>query len=207
MERDFAKLMLSKSEKELQEYIDDRLKYTPSAVFAAIDELKNRGKFFSDGEIETIKIDLEKKQEVDKERFTDDRTTWKRNIVTDADAPQYYSVGAIYGFSIFFSTIFGAVLMAINLRKTESKKGVAEVIIFGVAYFSLQIYILSFIPRNTGLNTVFGIAGAAVINHFFWRKYIGSETKYRKKPIWVPLIISISITAVILAAMIYTDQI
>ena len=41
--------------------------------------------------------------------------SWTKNIVTDLDAPQFYSPRAIWGFSVFFTVIFGAVLLTSNL--------------------------------------------------------------------------------------------
>ncbi len=57
--------------------------------------------------------------------------------------PKYYSVKAIYAFSFLFSTIFGAVLMAINIKNTESKKGIPQVLLFGFLYTGLEIWVLN----------------------------------------------------------------
>src|SRR5580704_15659804 len=124
MEIDFIKLMASKSEEGLQEYLDNRKKYTPEAVFAAIEEFKKRGRAFTEEEIEKIKTDVEKQKEINEQRaaaspFNSNRLG--RNVVKDADAPQYYSERAIYMFSTLFSVLFGSILMAINLNKTDKK--------------------------------------------------------------------------------------
>lgn len=47
---DFIKLMTTKSNEELEEYIKNRQKYQPMAIYADIDELKQRGRNFSDEE-------------------------------------------------------------------------------------------------------------------------------------------------------------
>ena len=106
-------------------------------------------------------------------------------------------------FSAFFCVIFGAVLLAINFRSTESKKGVWGVIVFGLIYTGLQFRVLSMIGRNTVLTLVCGMLGGMLMNQFFWKKYIGKDTKYRTKPIWKPLIIGIIIFTPFILAAIY----
>ncbi len=123
--------------------------------------------------------------------------------MTDENAPLYYSERAIYMFSVFFSVIFGAVLLAINFRNTDEKKGVWEVITFGLVYTGL--WLLSVMPRNTGITLAFSMGVALLINHFFWKKYIGKYTKYRTKPIWEPRIIGLIIFIPLLLAAIYGE--
>ena len=93
--------------------------------------------------------------------------------------------------------------MAINLSKTENKKGITEVISFGFGYTALQIWVLSLINGNAGLTLIFGIGGAFLINNFFWKKYIRPGTPYRKRTIWIPLSIGAAISVLLLAAILY----
>ncbi|MBX7107638.1 MAG: hypothetical protein K1X61_03220 [Chitinophagales bacterium] len=46
MEIDFQKLMSGKSDEGLQEYLDNRSKFTPDAVEAAIAEFRKEGERF-----------------------------------------------------------------------------------------------------------------------------------------------------------------
>lgn len=204
MEIDFEKLMTNKSDEGLQNYLDNRSKYTPEAIEAAIAEMQKRGRAFSDEELASFRNEFQAKREVaEKEGKEFFGNQWKKNVVKDENAPMYYSEKAIYIFSGLFSVIFGAVLLSINCRSTETKKGVWEVIAFGIIYTGLQIWLLSMIPRNTGLTIAFSGGGAFLMNHFFWKKYIGKDTKYRTKPIWKPLIIGIIICIPFLLAAIY----
>lgn len=192
---DFKEMMSKMSDYELNGYIENRKNYTKEAVESAILELNNRGRKFSDEETSEILKQFNKKKiettQHDEANLFDSSGGWKKNVVTDKDAPEFYSEKAIYLFSIIFSIIFGSVLMAINLRKTKSKKGVFEVLGFGILFFIIQVYILSMFPRNTIFTLMFSMAGALILNYFFWKKYIGQDTKYRAKPIWIPLIIGI----------------
>ncbi|MXV53363.1 hypothetical protein GS399_20590 [Pedobacter sp. HMF7647] len=204
MEIDFQRLMTNKSDEGLQEYLDNRTKFIPEAVEAAINEMQKRGRIFSDEELAIYRKEFQaKKEATEKEEKKLVGNQWKKNVVTDISAPAYYSESAIYMFSVFFSVLFGAVLLAINFRSTETKKGVWEVIAFGIFYTGLQVWILSMIPRNTGLTLVFSMGGALLLNFFFWKKYIGKDTKYRTKPIWKPLIIGVVIFTPLLLAAIY----
>ncbi|MET4083189.1 hypothetical protein ABIB40_003158 [Pedobacter sp. UYP30] len=203
MEINFKKLMSNKSDDELQKYLDNRTKFVPEAIESAVAEMQKRGRVFSEEELDSYRNEFQAKREAaEKEKNEFFGNQWKKNVVTDENAPAYYSERAIYIFSILFSAIFGAVLLAINCRSTNEKKGVWEVIAFGVVYTGLQLWVLSMIPRSTGLTLVFSLAGALLMNHFFWKKYIGKNTKYRTKPIWKPLIIGLIISTLLLLAVI-----
>lgn len=96
----------------------------------------------------------------------------------------------------------GPIVLAINCRNTETKKGVWEVITFGIIYTGVQIWVLSMIPRNNGLTLVSSMGGAMLMNYFSWKNYIGKNTKYRIKPIWKPLIIGLIIYLTLILAAI-----
>ena len=206
MEIDFQKLMTNKSDEGIQEYLDNRAKFTPEAVEAAIAEFQKRGRTFSDEELNTYRQEFQQRSEAAEKEVKElfpSGNQWKKNVVTDENAPAYYSEKAIYLFAVIFSVVFGSIILALNFSKTETKKGVWEVVIFGAFFTSLQIWILSMIPRNNGLTLVFNMVGALILNQFFWKKYIGNDTKYRTKPIWIPMIVGILITIPILLAIIY----
>jgi len=126
--------------------------------------------------------------------------TWKKNIVTDLDAPQYYTQRAIWGFSIFFTVIFGAVLLSSNLTNKRNKWTVVG---FGILYTAAVVFLLNMVPRNTSLTLLLNAGGAYILTSLFWNKYVGRDTKFRVKPIWKPLVISIIITIPFLLAIIY----
>lgn len=197
---DFTTRMASLSEYELNEYINSRNYYTKEAIEAAIIEMKNRGKEFSEEEVSDIMQQFKKKRienvSNEKVELFESKDGWKNNIVTDENAPQFYSQKAIYLFSVIFSVLFGSIMMAINFRKTESKKGFYEVIIFGILYVIFQVSTLSMFPRNTLSVYGFSAIGAFILDRYFWRKYIDKETQYRTKPIWIPLAIGIGILGI-----------
>ena len=201
MARILREVMNGLSDEGLMDYITNFNKYTPEAIRAAVDELKKRGTSFTNQELSEIdsKIQDRTKAEIEDDTlFPSD--SWKRNVVTDPNVPSLYSKGAIMGFSVFFSTIFGAVLLSSNINDTKRKW---LVIGFGVLYTVLSIFLLNLIPLNTLLTFLLNTAGGLGLTTTFWDKYVGKETKYRSKPIWKPLIISIIITIPFVIALIY----
>ena len=201
MEIDFVKLMASKSDEGLQECIDNRKKYNPDAVYAAIDQLKSRGRIFTEEELNIIKADIEKQQEISKQRVDEageTSTKWDKNVVVDLNEIELFSQKAIYGFTIFFGVFFGSILLSYNFKKANKKNYIILLILFGILFTTIQLWALSYIPRNTGLTMITSVAGAFVLNKYFWTKYIGAETKYRAKAIWTPLIIGLVLGGILI---------
>jgi hypothetical protein len=198
---DVEKLMNGKSDEDLQKYLDNRMDYTPEAVVSAIAEMQKRGRTFSDEELTGIRNEMQLKRTTEE---VGKKGMWNKNVVTDKAAPSYYSEKAIYLFGTFFSVLFGAVLLAINIKNTELKKGVWPVLAFGVIYTVLQIWILTELQVNSSSGAyLFSMVGTLLMNYLFWRKYIGKDTKYRTRPIWKPLIIAIVIFTPLIFAAIY----
>jgi hypothetical protein len=202
MENNYKEQMTSKSNEDLRIYIDKRSLFVPEAIYAAISELEKRGQTFSEEEVAIINSDIAKKASEEKQRDEElSGDTWKKNVVEDENAPEYYSQRTIYGFAIGFGVFFSSILMAINLNKAEQKKATSQVIVFGLAYTVFQIWFLSSIPRYTGLTIFTSAIGTFILDSLFWKKYIGKETKYRAKPIWIPLIVGIVLMSLFLLAI------
>jgi len=211
MQKYFEKLTAGKSDEELRVYITDCGRYEPAAINAAIDEFKKRGVTITGLELDKINTVIEQKEA--KENLWGFSDLWSANIVKDADAPEFYSQKLIYRFSYLFSVIAGAILLAINISKSGSKKGVMLVIFFGIFYSVGVFMILGLIPHNpnasiTLLGMVLNGLGAVILNIFFWNKYIGKLVNYRRKPFWIPLVVCILVTIMILviALIVYNAQ-
>jgi len=193
--------MSTKSEDGLMDYLTNFSKYTADSITAAVDELKRRGKNFTDEELNDIKskIETRKKDEGDDDELFASNA-WRKDVVTDPNAPLLYSKGAIRVFSIVFSVIFGAVLLSYNVGDTNKKW---IVIGFGIIYTSLTVLLLNLISSNIFWGYMLNTAGGLGLTTTFWNMYIGKDIKYRAKPIWIPLIISLIITIPIVLVVIY----
>ncbi len=203
MSTHFEELMSKKTVEELLEYLNDFNRYSPEALSAVIKELKVRGQSFSDEELKSFKERIERKKEIEEEEslFTSSKSL-RRNIVTDTRAPILYSKVAILAFSTIFTVIFGAILLSINIDIKIQK---LKVIGFGVLFTTLAILIGNLMPHPTMYVYFINGIGGYTLTSDFWNRYIGRETKYRTKPIWIPLIISIIISALFIIVMIYGD--
>lgn len=189
MDAYYATKMAAKSELELMEYFNNHDKYVPEAVLAAVAELQNRGRTFTEAELAT----LEPERQALRQAAIETATTETESEVETADLPALYSPGAIFGFSIFFSLIFGAALLAINVRQIGNRKASWGVIGFCVVYMFLEAVILYQLKLSSGMSVAFNLVGAVILNFYFWPKYIGIQQPYEAKPIWRALIISILI--------------
>jgi uncharacterized protein involved in response to NO len=122
-----------------------------------------------------------------------------------------YSKWAILAFSIFFSPLFGGILLMINLRSVGFKKQATGILLFSIAYVfisALVVFSVSGIPQNaTALvivqNTQYviysliaQIIGGGILAEYFYKKYFPAE-QYRYKSVWRPLAIILIITLAI----------
>ena len=202
MGKSLREVMMEKSEDGLADYLENFTKYTPDAIRAAADELKRRGRKFSEEELKEIDIKIANRKDAEDEEDTLFASgSWRKNVTTDPNAPLLFSKGAIGAFSLVFSTVFGAVLLSSNV---SYNKGKWIVLGFGILYTVLTIVIVNLIPSNTFWVILLNTAGGLALTSTFWDKFVGKETKYRSKPIWKPLTISIIITIPFILAMIYS---
>lgn len=113
------------------------------------------------------------------------------------ERPQLYSKTIILGFSIMFSTIFAAVLLMANLRTLGMNSARIKVLIFGILYVvgtGVAIQVFELAPM---LTVIANVIGAAILNEFFWNKYIGSDVEYDKRSWLKPLLISMGIVLLV----------
>jgi len=179
-------ILSTKTDDQLRYYLDHVDKHTSEGVRTALAELKSRNAELPEGIDELIEERIRIKESTN----YDSLKGWKRNIVKDIDAPEYYSQTAIYVFSILFSVLFGGVMMAINLKNAGKQWGWP--ILFGLLFTMGFIYLSEFIPnRSSGITLIANGLGVIIMYQLFWNRSIGKDTKYRAKPIWIPLIIAI----------------
>jgi len=176
------KILSAKTDDQLKYYLEHVDKHTSEGVRTALAELKSRNVELPEDIDEQTEEKIKLKESTNK--------GWRKNIIKDIDAPEYYSQTAIYLFSILFSVLFGSVMMAINLKNAGKRWGTP--ILFGLVFTFGQINLAQFIPNpSIGASLIINAVGVAIMYQLFWNKSIGKDTKYRAKPIWVPLIIGI----------------
>jgi len=122
--------------------------------------------------------------------------------------PKIYSKKAILGFSIFMSTLFGGILLYLNLMSVKKKKEAYIVLGVSILLTIISIVIVN-IPENPkgSLAYLCGLAGGSILSYFFVPKYFPNEEEYPKKAIWKPLIIAVIISAIFIALIIYAASV
>ena len=191
----FTANMKTKSNKDLETILIEKSKYTEEAIQAVIWELEDRNILER-----TIDLPINKTTEVDvittavPNKETEDNTS----PFEELELPFLYSKKAIQGFTIFFTTIFGAVLLMKNLKDLNKPKARIQVLAFGVSYTLLSVVLLNFLPKTFFITLLFNFIGYAVLVEYFWNKHLGKDLEHKKKPIWQPLAISILIVFVLI---------
>jgi hypothetical protein len=131
MEIDFQKLMSTKSDEDLQEYLDNCAKYTANAIEAAIAEMKKRGRIFSEEELNTYKSKFKKPTEFVIEE-----------LPLSKKGKRLYWLGLL-GFIPAWGAIAGLVLLMLGILRYKDKLlafiGVA-CILYTVGYYSYSVY-------------------------------------------------------------------
>ncbi len=122
--------------------------------------------------------------------------------------PLLYSQNMVRLSSFFFTTLCGGILMFINLKRIGKPKEAGYVLATGIGYLVLwvSIGVITSTRNNSSVSMLSGILGAILIGQFFWDRYIGKNFAYNKRPVWIPLIISLVSLAAILALIFYADS-
>ena len=195
----FTQNMLKKSNAELENILEDKKTYTDEAIQAVIWELENRNIIEKGSITHNLAI-------LEKDVLIEEKEVDKANHEASSEAtvfPVLYSKRAIQGFTIFFSTLFGAVLLMSNLKKMNKPKARVEVLVFGISYTFLTIILLDYLPKTFFLTILFNLVGYAVLVEYFWNKNLGKELQHQKKQISKPLIISFAILVLLVLLQFY----
>lgn len=186
----FSHIMTKKSNKELELLLEQKELYTDEAVQAVIWELENRNLIEKDA----IKLDVVPLEIKEKELELKNTT---ESPFKELDLPILYSKRVIQGFTILFSTIFGAILLMKNLKEMNKPKARIEVLVFGIFYTVFTGVLLNYLPKTFFLTLVFNLIGYAILIEYYWNKNLGKELSYRKKSMLIPLIISLVFMVII----------
>ena len=110
--------------------------------------------------------------------------------------PKLYSKTLILIFAILFSTIFAAVLLILNLRSLGKRKEALWVLVFATIYLFSTALVMQAFSLSPSMTVIANVIGAAILNEFFWNKFIGRDLAYQKKSWLKPALISVGIALV-----------
>lgn len=114
-------------------------------------------------------------------------------LQNEANRPSLYSKTLIIIFSLLFSPIFAAVLLMSNLKAVDRPKARIYVLIFAIAYLFATAAVLQIFNLPPNLTFIANVIGAAILNEYFWNKYIGRDVTFEKKSWIKPALISVAI--------------
>ena len=187
----FTNNMRLKTDAELKTILKEKSKYTEQAIQAVIWELEDRNLIEKS---EEPYIDPLKEEEISVTVVKESTINNNESNFEEFEKPFLYSKKSIQGFTIFFSTLFGTILLMSNLKVLKKQKARMQVLVFGISYTVLITIILNLYPQILFLSIIFNLIGYGVLVEYYWNKNIGKSFSYKKKQIWIPLIISIAIT-------------
>ena len=181
------------SDEELNGYVERPDEYEEDAVIAAVWELQKRKKA-NERALAWLALIEEKRIKTNEQQLTSipDRTE-------EHKIPVLYSKRAIRFFSIFFSTIFGGILLSVNLYRLRKHREILYVISFSLSYTFGILVLAALFPEYASFIALFMyLLGMIILEEMFWKRMIGDDLKYRKQPVWLALGIGLAIAALLL---------
>lgn len=139
--------------------------------------------------------------------FEEDNYNNVSKVNGQEDLPALYSKTLILIVAILFSTIFAAALLMYNLNRIGQKKAMWWVLIFAVSFLILTGVVIQVFKLDPGMTLIANVIGAAVLNEFFWNRFIGRDTEFEKKSWIKPILISLLIAMVLFILLIGAAQI
>lgn len=196
--------METKTDKELETIAKDHVFYKADVRYIALVELEKRGKLNKELRLtqEMLKIGRNERKEKQRHWYNENIFKKDKNIVESENVPELYSQKTIYAFSLFANTLFGAILLGINLKKQEKKQAILYLFIFTILYTVLSVVILN---KVSSFGIFSNILGGFILNELFWKRYIGKDFKYRKRKVIVPIIIGVSLYAIFILVLFFQN--
>jgi len=185
--------MSLKSNKELEIILKEKNDYNQEAIQAVVWEMEVRNLIQKTDDLykDTFK-------ESDAIQTVEKAIDHNEHLSREMLLPHLYSKRAIQGFTLFFSTIFGVLLLMENLKEMNKPVARNQVLVFGIVYTTISAILLNYLAKMFFVTLLFNMIGYAILSEFFWNKNLGNKLAYQKKEIWKPLIISFTIMLLLL---------
>ncbi len=186
MDNPLEKVMAAKTDDELHDILLDIKDYSANEVSSAISELQKRGKYFNELQLDYLKNVIQRKR-----------------IDENPDTPWYYSPKAIFTFSVFCSVLYGAILLAINLKERRDKWASIG---FGLTFLVFEITLYQVFNLGSSITFLVNAIGGGILAWYFWDKHLGKNIAYKKKSILVSVLIAIAIFALCVILVIFNED-
>ena len=192
----FKNRFKNKSNVELKYILNNPSHHVEEAILAAREILESRENYS-----ENYDNTMREEGKFKKENYYTSNDKANSNFLNnnsstdDSETPELYSKRVIMSFSILFSTLLGAILMFINLKKIGKQKASYWVLFFSISHFIVTIIIIIKLEINSSFSFFMNIIGALILTEYFWNKYIGKRMKYKSRGWVLPGIISLILLA------------
>ncbi len=172
------------SDEEVLEVFENAELYVDDARLAAFKTLKERAYSFSGEQLQIAETLEQQERKLEKELLAQ-----KHEESELEEQPLWYSQAAILGLGVLISPFFGAILLAMNFYRSESKKLVIPVIFYGMLIHTMNLFFF-FTGKVSGITIIIvNVVGTILLVEFFWKKYLGTDNQYNRRSIWPAILV------------------
>ncbi|MVN76421.1 hypothetical protein GO988_08795 [Hymenobacter sp. HMF4947] len=188
---DYAAKMALKPDAALREYVTGYAQYREAAVLAALDELRRRGQPAPEEAAlrPSLEAAVQEQTEAAKVAQLSAPAALERD---DANLPELYTPVAIMLFSVMFSVVAGAVLLALNLRQLKRQGAVLKLVLLVVAYLALKTLLFKYLTEHYKISalllSVLDLPLILTYVLWFWPRYVNT-TQFQPRSWLLPLAI------------------
>ena len=187
---DYAAKMALKPDAALREYVTGHLQYREAAVLAALDELRRRGQ--PAAEDAALRPSLEAVVLAQAEAAKLAQVSLPATAEREANLPELYTPVAIMLFSVMFSVVAGAVLLALNLRQLKRQGAVLKLALFVVGYLVVKTLLFKYLAEHYKISalllSVLDLPLILTYVLWFWPRYVNT-VKFQPRSWLMPLAI------------------
>ncbi|RKE80653.1 hypothetical protein [Chryseobacterium sp. AG363] len=194
------------SNQELERYLKEGNRFVPEAVQAAFEILEERGRIFNEQEKTAVQQLIQRKQEAEEVKFTEERELWKDHITEDTNAVKLFPRDLILLAGGLLGTIPGALLLGLNFVKLKKYGAAILTFIFGIVFLPIQNFLVPLIYKESiqGFFTYrkspefFMAAVGALILLLLWVLFTPKKLPYKAASYILPGIICLIMLAIII---------
>lgn len=194
------------SNQELEGYLKEGNRFVPEAVQAAFEILEERGRIFNEQEKTAVQQLIQRKQEAEEVKFTEERELWKDHITEDTNAVKLFPRDLILLAGGLLGTIPGALLLGLNFVKLKKYGAAILTFVFGIVFLPIQNFLVPLIYKESiqGFFTYrkspefFMAAVGALILLLLWVLFTPKKLPYKAASYILPGIICLIMLAIII---------
>lgn len=173
------------SDEDVLDALRQQDKYVDEMLLALLDAVDKRSLDFPNASALRLEIEARNIPEPEPEVVVEETVM--------EELPVLYSQTAILAFTIFFTPLFGGILLAMNVNRV--KKSLTWQVVAISLLLTVAVGLVNwFIPQNNFLIILVPIAAGFILSEIIWNRFIGRGAPYAHRRILIPLIIALAIT-------------